>query len=345
MTRILITLAFIFSGIVLNAQQKDLEKLYSKEKYDLVIEKGLGLLKTNNDDPDVSFWIGRSYVAIKAFSKSIPLLEKASKSSSKDVRAWALACLGKSYFCIGNTEIAIQLLKECINSKGSRAAQKYAQNYLNLFQNNDYYNKWELQETSNIRYHFQDLNVITNSEEYKLRQEKNYKRIVDFFGSEASKKIDVFVWSDQDEAYRKLGRPLGFSNSDLCTVNVFFDADNDYELCNMLVQMFVHPRKTTMIIKQGLAVYFDQMDKNLFQKAGKSIPEDRFYVLELWEQPTKYERDLSYPVGGALIEFLINKGGKKKLMEFLKTQTIEHAKEIYPDFENWMKTFESMLMR
>jgi len=54
---------------------------------------------------------------------------------------------------------------------------------------------------------------------------------------------------------------------------------------------------------------------------------------------------LSYPIGGAFIDFLINKEGKAKMMMFLEDQTIENAEQVYPDFKNLVKVFEAMLHR
>lgn len=47
--------------------------------------------------------------------------------------------------------------------------------------------------------------VIENIEQYMAQHEKAYENINHFFKAELSKKIDLFVWKDREEAYDMLG--------------------------------------------------------------------------------------------------------------------------------------------
>ncbi|WP_321318197.1 hypothetical protein [Labilibaculum sp.] len=346
MNRILVTLLLIIFHISSMSQNKELKKLFSKEKYDQVIEKAQSMLQGNSVDPDLNSILGRAYTDSRQFTIAIPYLEKTITSAtvSGDVKEISKAYLAKCYFINGEEQRAVKLLKECQNDRKSKEAANYADKYLSLFQTGIYYKAWEVVESENIRFHFQDKNKLENVGEFIARNDLNYKRIAETLDAEPIKKVDFFVWSDRNEAFRKFSRPLGFSNSDLRIVNVLYNESNDYELCHMLCQMAVQPKFKTMLIKEGLGMYFDQMDQNLLKIARLRVPKDKFSLLQLWEEPTKYERDLSYPVGAAFIEFLINKGGKQKLKEFIKIQTIKHAKEVYSDFDQLVNNFEAMLM-
>ena len=329
------------------SQNKELKKLFSKGKYDQVIEKAQVMLQENTTDPDFNSILGRAYTDAKQFTKAIFYLENsiALEAVSNETKAVSKVYLAKCYFITGKEQNAVALLKECQNERLCREATNYAHKYLNLFQSGIYYKAWETVESNYIRFHFQDKKKLENADEYMARADLNYRRITESLKVEPTKKVDLFVWSDRNEAYRKFDRPLGFSNSDLCTVNVFYNQTHEYELCHMLSQLAVQSKFKMMLIKEGLGMYFDRMDQNLLKLARVKILKDEFSLLELWEEPTRYERDLSYPVGAAFIEFLINKGGKKKLKAFLKIQTIKHAKEVYPDFQNWVNSFEAMLMQ
>lgn len=348
MSKILLTLFFVFSGIYLSAQSNELQKLFSKGKHDLVIEKGLELLKQNPNDPVVNLVVGRSYAEIKKYGQAIPFLEKViteeSVEKSED-KTWAFAYLGKCYFVTGEAEKAKKAMLKCENLNPSRSVLKYYQRHLSLFQMDVFFANWETYESENIIFHFQNKTSLKDSDEFVKRKEKEVQRICDFFEEKPAKKIDYFVWEDKVEAYQKFGRPLSFSNKEFVIINSSFDQENDYEVCNLLCNIALSPKRKSMLFGCGLAVYFEKMNRNLMAEARKSIPKDRFYTMELWEQPTKYERDLSCPVGAALIEFLINKGGKEKLKNFLKEQTIANASKVYPDFENWMKDFDAMLLK
>ncbi|MFA9370595.1 MAG: tetratricopeptide repeat protein [Labilibaculum antarcticum] len=347
MNRILVTLLLIIFHLSSMSQNKELKKLFSKGKYDQVIDKAQVLLQVNATDPDLNSILGRAFTDSKQFTKAIPYLEKsiASDTGSNEIKAVSKAYLAKCYFINSEEQRAVAMLKECQNDSESKEATKYAHKYLGLFQTGIYYKAWEMIETDNLRFYFQDKKKLKNAEEYMERINLNFKRITKTLNVEPTKKVDFFVWSDRNEAFRKFDRPLGFSNSDLCIVNVWQNQTRDYELCHMLSQLALQSKFKTMLISEGLGVYFDQMDKNLLKLARLEVPKDKFSLLKLWEEPTKYERDLSYPVGAAFIEFLINKGGRENLKDFLTMQTIKHAKEVYPDFQKWVNSFEAMLMQ
>lgn len=347
MMRIFIALLLIFFNFSSIGQNKELKKLYSKGKYDKLIEKAHLLLSDNSNDPNLNSILGRAYTESKMFDKAIPYLNAsiANEGASVETISLSKVYLAKCLFTNGKKEDAVKLLKECQKNKGSRESVRYANKYLSLFQNGIYYKSWKLIENKNIRYHVQDIDKLKNLDDYIKQSEINYDRIISFFDILPSKKVDVYIWSDRNEAYRKLNRSLACSNSDLNIVNVYMNDKKDYELSNMLCQKVVNPKFKSMLINKGLGVYFDTMDKNLFSIARKRIPKEKFSLLELWQEPTRYERNLSHPVGAAFIEFLINKGGNKKLKEFLKVQTIENAQKVYPDFDQMVKTFEAMLMR
>lgn len=347
MIRIFATFLLIIFQFSSMGQNKELKKLFAKGKYDQLIEKAQLLLKDNSSDADLNSILGRAYTDSKQFEKAIPYLENSIKlnGASGDINGLSKAYLSKCYFVRGEKKKAVEKLKECQNDRESRAVVRYANRYLHLFQEGIYFKAWETIESDNIVFHFQDKKKLKNPEKYMQKANTNYSRIVALLNSKPGKKIDLFVWTERVEAFRKFDRQLGFSNSDLGIVNVYYDEEKEYELCHMMSNMTLHPKFTSMIIKEGLGVYIDQNDENLLQLARDRVTKDDFSFFELWEEPLKYEQNLSYPVGAAFIEFLVNKGGKKKLKEFLKNQTVKNGEEVYPDFLKWVNVFEAMLVR
>lgn len=346
MKRFLLIPVLLLLQFNLFSQNKELKKLYSKGKFDQVIEKAQILLVENSSDPDLNLILGKAYCESKQFKTAIPFLEKTINESIHDeAKAIAKAYLAKCYFINGDKQKAVTYLKECQNDRKSKEASKYSNKYLSQFQSGVYYQSWEVVESDKIRFHFQDKKRMPNSDAFIERMKVNYSRMVAFYEIETPKKVDIFVWNDRSEAFRKLNRPLGFYNSDLCIINVWDQQEDNYELCHMYTQLMLKSKSKSMLLDKGLAVYFDTMDKNLFAIARKTIPKEKFSLFELWEEPTRYEKKLSYPIGAAFIEFLLNKEGKSKLKQLLKVQTIKNGEEIYPNFEQLVKTFESMLMR
>lgn len=117
---------------------------------------------------------------------------------------------------------------------------------------------------------------MPNSDAFIERMKVNYSRMAAFYEIETPKKVDIFVWNDRSEAFRKLNRPLGFYNSDLCIINVWDQQEDNYELCHMYSQLMLKSKSKSMLLDKGLAVYFDTMDKNLFAIARKTIPKEKF---------------------------------------------------------------------
>lgn len=347
MIRYILSILLIASACVAGAQSKEIQKLYSKRKFEQVISKAEFDLKKNPNDVGLQLILARAYADFYETEKAMPILEKLYQQTdlNAEQKAWVTAYLGKCYFVYDQKEKAIETLKKCAMMEGNRKAVKSARATLSKLQMGNYFKDWTIEEGKHIRFHYQKIENIKDKGAYQQKRELACERMLQLFDYQLSKKIDVFVWDDKYVAYQKMNRPLGFSNAALGIVNVYNGQEFDYEICHMLSKRIAKTTYTSMLIKEGLGVYFDKMDQNLFKMARKEIPAEGFQVVKLWEDPKNYKRNLSYPVGGALIEFLINTSGKDKLIKLLRKQSIEHAEEVYPDFEKKMKTFNAMLLR
>jgi len=289
--------------------------------------------------------IGRAYVAMSQYQTAIPYLQKSAKADGLDmlVKAWSLAELGKAFYHMGQSEKGIVNLKKAIEMRASRNCSRFAHNCLMRFQENDYYQKWDVRESEHLRFHFQDITAIENIEYYIKQHEDVYQAVNRFFKVDLSKKIDLFVWKDRDEAYNILGRSLCFANSHMKIINIWYQQTKGHEICHILCDVAIQPKKKTLLINEGICTYFDPTSYNKMDEARKFLPKGEFHLIELWESPTHYKRDLSYPIGGAFIDFLIHKEGKEKFLLLLRDQTIENAEKIYPNFKNLINVFEAML--
>ncbi len=344
MRSILLIIVLFLSATVM-AQHKNLNKLFTKGEFEQVIGEGTSKLNSLPEDPVLNMLVGRAYIALHNYKKAIPFLKKAYYNDVADssVKSWSLADLGTAYYHTGQTKLGVKNLKDATELKLDRKCRRYAQSQLKYFQENDFFQKWDVQETEHVRFHFQDKSAIEDIENYKNKHEVAYQNINKFFKVELSKKIDLFVWKNKGEAFDLFQRSIGFAKSDSKIVNVWYKESKGYEICNILCDVAIKPIKKTKLIDKGLCVYLEQIGRNKISEARKVTPKDEFFLLELWESPTRYERGLSYPVGAAFIDFLIRKEGQVKMKKLLKDQTIENAKVIYPDFMELVKVFEAMV--
>ena len=344
MKQILVIFLLLLSFLA-EAQHKDLAKLYAKQKFDKLIEIGAIKLSKTPKDLVVNMMVGRAYVALDKYQKAIPFLEKieGNETSLLWVKAWSLAELGTAYYHTGKVKKGIEKLKEAKDLKATRNCSRFVQKQLMRFQENEYFQEWKIYETDRIRFHFQDEKCIDNVDVYMQGHEQAYETINRFFKVEMLKKIDFFVWKNKTDAFDLFGKPLGWASPDRKIINAWYKQTKGHEICHILCDVAVQPEKKTKLINEGICVYFDQTTRNKMDEARKILPKYEFHLLELWESPTEYERGLSYPMGGAFIDFLIRKGGKQKMIKLLKNQTVENAEAIYPNFRNMVKTFEAML--
>eukprot|EP01029_Cantina_marsupialis_P001298 TRINITY_DN1107_c0_g4_i1.p1 TRINITY_DN1107_c0_g4~~TRINITY_DN1107_c0_g4_i1.p1 ORF type:complete len:348 (+),score=-8.41 TRINITY_DN1107_c0_g4_i1:649-1692(+) len=347
MNRNILTFLLIALGFTVSAQSKQVKKLYSKKKYKQAIALAKSELSSQGEHSGLQLILGRAYADYYEFEKAISLLKKVENSATadKETKAMAKAYIGKCYFAQGDQEQGIAILKECAQGKESRAASKFASKELLLTQTESFYKNWTMKESQHIRFHFQDESILEDVDAFMNKQELIAQRMFDFFKLDFGKKVDFFVWKNEMDAYRYLGESLALSYPDFAIVNTHYKKIREYELCHMICRRVAKPEQRSMLISEGLGVYFEQMDKNLFKEARNAIPKDHFFVTELWEQPTKYAKGLSYPVGAALIEHLVNTGGKKKLIQLLHKQSIEHGMEVYSDFDRKLTTFNALLLK
>ena len=344
MKSILIITILLFS-LSIQAQHKDLKKLYVKEKFEQVIDKGMFKLEQSPNDAVLNMLVGRANVALSNYKLAIPFLKKAYNEESAQVfvKCWSLADLGTAYYQTGQIKFGVESLKKAIEMEGPRSCRQFANVQLVKFQENEFFQKWTVHESEHIRFHFQDELPIENIDEYINKYERTYQSMNAFFKTNLSKKIDLFVWKDREEAYDLFDRPLSFVNSKGKIINVWYKQTKGNEICTVLCDVAIKPIKKTKLINGGICFYFDQSSKNKMDEARKVNPDGEFHLIELWESPTQYERDLSYPIGAAFIDFLIRKEGKDKMKKLLKDQTLENAKVIYPDFMELVQVFEAML--
>ena len=341
----LVVAGLLFSFSIYAQNIEKLGKLYAQKEYAKVIEFGQEELKNYPDHPNVSMLIGRAYADSKQFEKAIPFLEKGTvKENNPDwVQAWSYVYLGNCYYATGEYNKSKESIKTCINLNATGNSTKYALKLLETFQMTSFYDDWEIVESENIRFHFQESKNIADKELFIKDREKAYEEINKFFNAKPYKKIDFFVWDNPKQAKRKLGQVLGFANSNLCAINSRNNQTRGHEITHILVTYGIQPTKWTRLINEGIATYFDQTNRDRMQIARESLAGKEIKIIDLWENPKNFPDDYNYTVGGALIAYLFENGSEEQMKRLLKDQTVTSARNIYPNFDELIVDFTSKL--
>ena len=328
--RIINTLVFfLFSVAAYGQEQHDMEWLFQNGAFEKVIENGTKILETNQHDLTVSHLVGRSLAALKRFEAAKPFLEKTTiKSAPGWMKAWSFAYLGICNYATGDIKESKRNLKKAIELNATKKATKFAQKNLKLLTLNENSRDWEVVETEHIKFHIQANHQIGDIQAYCQMREEAFKANNVFFNASLYKKIDFYVWTDLAKGKKVLGQEIGFANADLCVIHSKVDQTTGHEITHILCDFGIKPGKKNRLINEGVAVAFDLTQRNRLELA-KSMNSNNLSVKMLMQDSFKYPEQVVYSIGGALIEYLMERKDRALVKKVLKEQSYDVLLETY----------------
>lgn len=351
MRNILISFLSIF--IFVNAQSqspqlKELWKLYEKENYDELIEKGEEFLIKDTNQVEFNFWIGRAYYKKELLEESIPYFEKAAKHDDphSSIKARAELYLGLAYYLKGELEISRQSFLEGRKIKTYSRYTESNEYWYERLGFDDFYSNWSTYETDHFRFYFQDTTDI-NHTRFIDDCEKAYANIDTFFNSTLHKKIDYFVWASRIDAKNVLKRNLSFTDSYLCYIHGGNNESEGHEIAHDISLNYKKIEKKERFISEGTASYFDQTNlerEDYFKELLKHVKRKKVSVKDVWLNWSDFNSDFSYNLGGLFIGELIKQYGREKFLEFFTDQSYKNAKLVFgKGFDDFIEEFEAKL--
>jgi hypothetical protein len=339
------------AGGVSAALSDDIWKVYHRGEAARAAELGQAALKDKPEDIELCQVTGRALVDSEQFAAALPHLAKVVQLDVKHSwqSAWALGYAGYAHFGLGDADKSRQALADSLAFQATRNAISFAQRGQLLFGFSGVYSNWTVQETAHFRFHFSSATPPSGQADFASRHEAAFEVINRFFAAKLPKKIDFFVWGTSAEAEAAGLGVLGFARPELCIVHSHWRQTTGHEMTHVISRQALKPVKVTGLINEGVAVYFDQTGRNREQTARQALRAAKVETLSLvalWAQMRAVDDTVTYPVAGAVIERLRQKGGDDKLRQLLRDQTIESARQIYgADFDGWLKSLETDLLR
>jgi tetratricopeptide (TPR) repeat protein len=331
-TSILILISIIAFGQ--NAEISDLWKLYNSGNYKSVIDKAQPLLESDLTNIDLNLIVGRSYTDLANYDIAVPYLENTVKNDIYDSwqKAWALGYLGTCYFMLQKYDDSEKSINECIKLNATKNATNNAYGMSLLFGYHEFYKNWEIVESDNFRFHFQNMNDV-DIERFVSSREIAYKEINAFFKSTLPKKIDFYVWESREDAKDILRTNLGFSKPNFCIVHTHYQQTIGHEMTHVISNYTSKIKNKTRFINEGTAVCFDLSNQDKLKQVKDWIATNnkQIAIQEYWENGEKYDEEILYPLSGLFVKELIDNFGKEKFLEFFKNQTFENAKLVFGD--------------
>lgn len=322
---------------------EELEYYFGTRQLDSVIIYGKIYLDAKPKDSYVNYLVGRSYTETARYENGIDYLEKSIKYNDKNdwEKAWSYCVIGRCYFFTGNFESSLTSFNTCIEMNATANSVSTARFYLQWFFENDM-NRWEIVNEENIKFYFQNKSAVYDLSKYLTYHEKAYSEIELFFNSDLSEEIYFFVWHSSDDAYNVHGRSLAFARPSLYQVNTTYGHTYGHELAHVIMYQTIKPTVFHHLINEGIAVYLDQTTRDRVETAKIALNGELLDMDDIWANPDD-NFELIYPLGGAFIEFLLEKGNKDQLFELLAVQSRENAIKIYPNYKDLEAEFELLI--
>ena len=333
------------------AEQK-LWSTYQEGQFDAVIEDGLRLLEQRDDEESVGIhhMLGRVFVATDRHERAIShLTQSLSPDASASIRAWSLNFLGKAHYQRGNVAAADSAFRASRDLRASENSTRSSARWRRVLGFDEMYRKWTRIETDPFIL-FVSPNVAVSADQLRTRYQSAYKNIARFFGEELDRAVRIFVWASRQEGKRH-GVDVGFANPEYAVIHAEVSQTPGHELAHIFENRVLSPAHQTGLISEGMAVYLDQTDRDRLRVARQAVREASSSVAmdEWWQKPPKawaqIPAELRYPVAGAFVAHLAERGSQEQLFQLLRDQRWERAREIYgPEtLTAWIDAFESSL--
>ena len=234
-----------------------------------------------------------------------------------------------NYFA-GYHDEAKKSLNFCDNLFLNDEQKKLKEKFAVMFGFHEFYNDWNIFETENIIFHYRkDKNSKTDIDAFVLSRENAFIKIQSFFDSKIHRKIDFYLWDSREEAFSVLQRHLGFAIGQYYLIHNAADQSIGHEITHIITHYIDGAKSITSLICEGAAVLFDQSPERDNIKFAKLMMEKNNVttvdIKALWQNFFILSSGITYSTAVVFAQNLLNKFGKEKYIEIIKTQTYDEV--------------------
>ena len=354
--RFLVVIALLITATTVLAKTGSADRLwglYKEGRFEDVVREGKVELTTGTPSAQVNLAVGRALVDLEKFGEGLPYLEQAVRGDPAKtwIYAWAQCYLGTGQYRLGNFEKARAALIKGRDCAATRNATRYAVNNLKILGLAESYDDWTTFTTKHFAFHYSSNLADFDGETFARRRDEAFEIISAWFGGGPAAPIRFFVWKDKNEALAANLPPLGFARPELNLVHARAEQTVGHEMTHVISHHAMQPEFVTGLINEGISVYHDQTGRDQMALAREALADAPAETIEvamaaLWEDWSLLPVDISYPVSGAWVKVLIDKGGKEKFLEFFRDQRLANAKVLYgKELQKWMDDFTVALYK
>lgn len=354
MKHLILILLSLFSLQISNAQEyKRLIDLLNAQEYDNAVNLFHSDTYKHFSDANSCNIIGRVFYALHDMDSCIYYSERAIQldHDATYVSAWSHVYLGFAYFAQDWKDVCKKELQQAIKMHATDNSTMTAKGFLAMTNSIPYFDSWAVIESPGIRYHIQDTSFIENNRRYIELHDRAFKILSNNFEPDLKKKIDFYVWANNDSAVAILGKELGFSFAEAAVVNVRPDQTVGHEMMHVLAYWaWGKPViSKTRLINEGLGVCFDMSmpERDFYKEARAAIKQYRPHIhsiLDFWGVlGDEVDEALYYPIAGAWVYYLFINSTQEQFSQIVKQQDIATAQMVYGDkFEKMVNAFDNI---
>lgn len=330
---------------------QQLNKLYTSGKYLNTIALADSFLLFNPENRPFNLYRGMACVEASKFKDAVPYLQLASQITMDDsdtIGSYALGYLACCDFMLQGDAAAEETLKRAFRTNGTPRSEKFINSQSLLFGIEDFYDDWYSVCTAQVNFWFQDT-VNRNIDKYVTEHLHAFDSIMAFFGSNIPRKINFFVWKSVEHAIETLFVKPAFASAVYCCIHSNFDESIGHELTHVISWYMSDNLDVKRLIFEGTAVFFDHTQRNRKGYVQAYISHhqlEEISLRKLWNDWYTYPQELNYPLGGLLVEKIINTYGREKYLEFFPNQSYENALLVFgTSFEKLIYDLEKDLKK
>lgn len=285
-------------------------------------------------DPAANLRAGGMLVRVARFDSAAAYLGRVIEADSATPwqHSWARLQLARARLGLGDTTSARGELEQVIALGAGRNSEPEAAALFSKIGGHPLLASWTIYPTEHLRVHFPPDTRVESPGEHSRRLERAYRELRAFFG-DLPGPADVFVWNSNLDASAVMYRQLAFARPELLLVHMRPDQSPGHEMAHLFSFHGGRTARRTRFIDEGTSVAFNLTDVNLMReaRAAARISAVPVYVVGFWDDRAQVPELLLYPIAGAFVKRLIERGGRDAFLRLLQRQTLEDARQIYGD--------------
>ena len=349
MIHLLLALLLLAPASAQEVPNQDLHSLYGDGRTDQALEQALVRLAGMPADRDLNLLVGRCLVDLGRAAEGKPYLQRVVADPQPDWRhAWSQFYLGHVAIQEGDDDRARALWIEVRDAKLTQNVARSAEGNLRGFALGEAFAGWSRLSTAHCRFAFSPTLADSDRQAFADEHEAAWGHLTGYFGGEPPAPVRYIVWGSVDEARSLAGiKSLGFARPEACLVHCRWDQTVGHELTHVVSFQALKPTARTALVNEGLAVCFDLTGRDRLAVARQAVAAsgpDSLDLAVLWEQPPTTQENWFYPVAGAWIRMLLDRGGKEALLALCRDQSLANARAVYGDSLGvWMRDFAKVI--